>query len=126
MGKDKQLLFSISAKDFRVDTFRCSGNGGQNVNKTSSGVRITHLESKAVGESTTYRSQHQNKAEALKRLVASDVFKKWHKLKTSKMMLELQGLPSLEQQVDRAMHQTNIKVEVFEKEGQKWIEEKSS
>lgn len=58
----------ITKKDFRVDTFRSGGKGGQHQNKTETGVRITHLESGLVGESRSHRSQDQNKTEAFKRL----------------------------------------------------------
>lgn len=47
----KELLFSLTKKDFRIETFRSGGKGGQHQNKTDSGVRIVHLESGAVGES---------------------------------------------------------------------------
>ena len=63
----KELLFSITKKDFEVQTFRSGGKGGQHQNKTDSGVRIIHRASGAVGESRSERSQLVNKRLALKR-----------------------------------------------------------
>ena len=57
----KELLFSLTKKDFVVETFRAGGKGGQKQNKTDSGVRIKHPASGAVAESREERSQHQNK-----------------------------------------------------------------
>lgn len=82
----KELLFSITKKDFDVQTFRCSGPGGQNVNKVETGVRIVHRESGAVGESREERKQGQNKKIAFARLVKSPVFQAWHKQKANKLM----------------------------------------
>lgn len=67
--KERELLFSVTKKDFRIYTFRAGGKGGQKQNKTSSGVRFTHIESGAVGESREERSQHRNKEIAFKRCV---------------------------------------------------------
>ena len=67
--KKKELIFSASRKDFRVDTFRAGGKGGQHQNKTDSGVRITHIESGLSAECREGKSQHQNKATAFRRLV---------------------------------------------------------
>ncbi len=57
-------------KDVREDTYRASGAGGQHVNKTSSAIRLTHLNSNAVVQCQNERSQHKNRASARKMLVA--------------------------------------------------------
>jgi len=72
MGREK--LFSLTKKDFVIQTFKSGGPGGQHQNKTDSGVRIHHKESGAVGESRDGKSQHQNKRKALERLINSPKF----------------------------------------------------
>jgi len=119
---NKELLFSVTKKDLRIDYYRGEGKGGQKKNKTENCCRITHEASGAVGKSEEGRSKEYNKKNAFKRMIATEEFKKWQKLEVSK---KLGFQQKIEEAVEKALQSSNLKTEGKDDNG-RWTELKEN
>lgn len=88
---DDDIDIVIEDKDIRVDTYRASGAGGQHVNKTESAVRLTHIKTNVVVQCQNGRSQHKNKATAMKMLKS-----RLYELELESKQAELDGVSKSE------------------------------
>ena len=108
-GKERKLLFSVTAKDCTWTYTKGSGKGGQKRNKTSSAVYCKHRDSGAQGYAEDTRSQLSNKRMAFKRMIDTKKFKLWHKMEVSRVTgKELM----IEEAVEKAMRPKNLKTEI--------------
>ena len=114
MAKEKELLFSLTKKDFVVEYYNPGKNGGQNANKVATACRIHHPASGAIGECKEERTQKPNRERAFKRLTESSKFKMWLRIEIAKR----KGyLDDINQKVEKAMAEARVEIQ----QDDKWV-----
>lgn len=103
----KELLFSITKKDFKINWFSGTGAGGQHRNKHQNCIRLTHIESGVTVTGQSNRERSTNQREAINNLVQHPHFKLWH---ARKVMEVLEG-KTIEEKVEEMMKPKNLKIE---------------
>jgi peptide chain release factor 2 len=115
MEKEKTLLFSLTKKDFVIQTFCTGGNGGQHRNAKQNGVRIIHPASGARAEHRDGRDQVRNKEAAFVKLTKDSLFLAWHSAEVAKRLGQLSEEEKIQREVNRIvdemMRLENLKIE---------------
>ena len=107
----KELLFSITKKDFTLTWFSGTGAGGQHRNKHQNCCRIKHNESGVIGTGQSNRTRVANQREAFNSLTKKPKFKIWLNRKIFEIDLDTEAI---ETKVDEAMQEKNIKIEYLD------------
>lgn len=96
---ERQLLFSVTRKDFIRQTFCTGGNGGQHRNATQNGVRLIHEPSGARAEHRDGRDQPINERKAFAKLIETPEFKNWHRMETARRMGQKVFVPETKEEI---------------------------
>ncbi len=110
----KELLFSVTKKDLKVEYFSGTGAGGQHRNKHQNCVRIHHSDSGVIVTGQSNRERVANRREAIKNLVTHPKFKMWQNLKVQESLIG----KSIEEVVEKMVIPKHLKIEI--KEDGKW------
>jgi protein subunit release factor A len=112
----KELLFSVTKKDLKIDYFSGTGSGGQHRNKHQNCVRMYHKDSGARSTGQSSRERKSNLKEAFKRLTESSKFKIW----LNERVYEEVNQTNIEKEVKKSMSSEKLLIEC--KEENKWKE----
>lgn len=104
---NRELLFSVTRKDFEIQYFSGTGSGGQHRNKHQNCVRLRHRASGAASTGQSNKERKQNRTEAFLSLVHSAQFQAWHR----EHIQEICTGKTIEQQVEELMEPENLKIE---------------
>lgn len=110
----KELLFSVTRKDFKLDWFSGKGGGGQHRNKHQNCLRLTHIESGATATGQSNKERPANQKEALQNLVNHPKWKLWYASKVNEVLTG----KSREEKVNESMAEENLLVEGKNESGQ--------
>lgn len=108
--------------DCELQTFTVRGPGGGGKDTSNTGVRIIHAPSGAVGEAREERRQSSNKVKAFRRMAESKKMQTWLKMESAKRLGKKTPEQLAEEEVERLMSSSNLKVE-FKKESGEWSAE---
>lgn len=103
----RELLFSITKKDLKIDWFSGTGAGGQKRNKCQNSCRITHRESNVTVTGQSHKERPSNIREAFNNLQEHPKFKLWFNQKVQEVLTG----KTIEQKVEEQIHPDNLKVE---------------
>lgn len=118
----RELVLSLTRKDFVVETYKSGGAGGQHRDKTDTCVRIRHPASGAVGQACESRSQTTNKKNAFLRLAGSEKFKAWLRVETGRSVLRRDEIErEIQCAVQQMMAPKNLLIEIGE--NGEWVPE---
>ena len=112
MNKSKELLFSITKKDFKIEYYSGTGAGGQHRNKHQNCVRFKHMESGVITSGTESKSRDVNLKKAFNRMTKNKAFKAWLRTKALEK-ISIIGNVDLKKEVDEAMKEENLKIEYY-------------
>ena len=113
----KTKLFSVTSKDFEMQTFTVGGHGGGGKDTSNSGVRLVHKASGARGEGRDHRSNTRNRRDAFLRLVETNEFKRWLKIEIARHLgqrppeTKEQILARVDQMIEDGLKNGTIRVE---------------
>ena len=113
--KKKELLFSVTKKDLKIDYYSGKGAGGQHRNRHMLCCRIQHPDSGVIVTCGEHKSKDRNTRTAFRRLTEHEDFKKWHRIKTAELMADAEETKArIEAKVNELMKPENLKVEYYD------------